>query len=147
MGVDLVDIPRMERTLTGRWSRTFVSRVFSEEEIGACRRSSRPAEAFAARFAAKEALAKALGTGFSRGITPGKILVRGGERSQPSIELTGAALEVATSMNVTSIHVSLTHTGSAACAMVVVEGGGGGDIFAGLHAPSKGALQPNHGRS
>lgn len=122
VGVDLVDIRRMERTLSGRWSRTFVSRVFSEEEIGVCRRSSRPPEAFAARFAAKEALAKALGTGFSRGITPGKILVRGGERSQPSIELTGAALKVATSMNVTSICVSLTHTRSAACAMVVVEG-------------------------
>jgi holo-[acyl-carrier protein] synthase len=122
VGVDLVDVPRMERTLSGRWAKRFISRVFSEEEIGACRRSSRPPQAFAARFAAKEALAKALGTGFSRGIGPGTILVRGGERRQPSIELIGAALAVATSMNVASIHVSLTHTDSGACAVVVVEG-------------------------
>lgn len=121
VGVDLVEVSRLERTLGRRWATTFVSRVFSEEEIAACRKSARPAEAFAARFAAKEALAKALGTGFSKGISPATILVKGTERNRPSLQLVGAALEVARSLNVASIHLSLTHTTQSACAMVVLE--------------------------
>ena len=121
VGVDLVEISRLERTLCRRWAKTFVARVFSEEEISTCRSSPRPAEAFAARFAAKEALAKALGTGFSRGITPATIHIQGTERSRPSIQLVGAALDVAKSMNVASIHLSLSHTARSACAMVVLE--------------------------
>ena len=121
VGVDLVDIDRMERLLAQKWSERFVSRVFTPEEIASCRVSPFPAQCFAARFAAKEALVKALGTGFSRGIRPAHIDLRGGERNRPSIRLTGAARSVADSMNAGQIHVSLTHTRSAACAVVLVE--------------------------
>ena len=85
VGVDLVDVRRMERALNCRWGKRFVAKVFSEEEIAACRNAPQPAQGYAARFAAKEALAKALGTGFSRGVSPSRIVVRGGERRQPSI--------------------------------------------------------------
>lgn len=121
VGVDLVDVSRMERVLARRWADRFIERVFTHEEIAACRTWAHPAQGYAARFAAKEALAKALGTGFTRGITPRRIRVRGGERSQPKIELIGAALEVAKTMRVASIHVSLSHTETSACAVVVVE--------------------------
>jgi holo-[acyl-carrier protein] synthase len=121
IGVDLVQVPRMERALTSPWAERFVARVFAPEEIAVCRQAPRPAESFSARFAAKEALSKALGTGFSRGVTPLTIVVHGGERSRPSIELRAQALELARSMNATTIHVSLSHISGIACAYVVME--------------------------
>jgi holo-[acyl-carrier protein] synthase len=121
VGVDLVEVPRMQRILERPWARRFVERVFCPEEIAVCDGAARPAEAYAARFAAKEAVAKALGTGFSRGITPAAIVVRGGERTRPTISLQAKALILAESMNVSDIHVSLTHTASDASAMVVIE--------------------------
>jgi holo-[acyl-carrier protein] synthase len=124
IGVDLVDVPRMERALTSSWAGRFITRVFAPEEIAACERAPRPGESFAARFAAKEALTKALGTGFSRGVAPRMIVVRGGERTRPSIELRCKALELARSMKVTAIHVSLSHIQQIACAYVVVETNG-----------------------
>jgi holo-[acyl-carrier protein] synthase len=121
IGVDLVDVPRMERALTSPWADRFITRVFSPEEIAICEHAPKPAESFAARFAAKEALAKALGTGFSRGVAPVMIVVQGGERTRPSLELRGKALEVARSLRVARIHVSLTHIPRIACAQVVLE--------------------------
>jgi holo-[acyl-carrier protein] synthase len=121
VGVDLVEVRRMERALNCRWGKRFVAKVFSGEEIASCENAAQPAQGYAARFAAKEALAKALGTGFSRGIAPSRIVVQGGERSQPSIALIGKAQKLAESMQVTAIHVSLTHTPQTACAFVVVE--------------------------
>ncbi len=113
--MDLVEIARVERVLRSRAAERFINRVFSPEEISTCRQAARPAECFAARFAAKEAVTKALGTGFSHGISPGMILVRGGERTRPRIELAGNALELSVSLRLTSVHVSLTHTMHGAC--------------------------------
>ncbi|MEI8183192.1 MAG: holo-ACP synthase [Desulfomonile sp.] len=121
IGVDIVEVARMEKILQQRWATKFVSRVFSPEEIASCRKAAQPAQAFAARFAAKEAFSKALGTGFSRGISPSGIHVCGGDGSQPTIHLTGAALLTAEAMNVGPVHVSLTHTPLTACAFVVAE--------------------------
>lgn len=121
IGVDLVDIPRMERTLKARWAERFLARVFSPEEIAICERAPDIAEAYAARFAAKEAVAKALGSGFSRGVAPAHILIRGGERARPTIELMGVALNLAQSMGVGRIHLSFTHARESACAFAVVE--------------------------
>lgn len=122
VGIDLVDVSRMDRVLNGRSARRFVEKVFTEEEIVICGTAAHPAQAYAARFAAKEALAKALGTGFYRGVTPGQITVVGGERRRPTIRLTGPALKQAQAMRVTAIHVSLTHTAQSAAATVIVEG-------------------------
>ena len=121
VGVDLVSVPRMERILARSQSGRFVDRVFSEEEAEACRATAHPSQGFAARFAAKEALVKAIGTGFSKGVTPSQISVKGNENQRPTLELRGRAREIADSMSVTGIHVSLTHTRDTACAFVVVE--------------------------
>lgn len=121
VGVDLVDVHRMERVLRCRWGARFIARVFSDEEIAVCSSTPQPAQGYAARFAAKEALAKSLGTGFSKGVSPGRIVVRGGERRPPHIMLLGKTQELAESMHVTAIHVSLSHTPQTACAMVVLE--------------------------
>lgn len=121
VGVDLVCVRRMERSLRSARAWRFKERVFSREEIETCEAAPNPTQRFAARFAAKEAVAKAMGTGFSRGVTPGRILVQGGEREQPRIVLTDKALDLARSMNVATIHLSLTHTAGNACAVVVVE--------------------------
>jgi len=121
VGVDLVEVPRMQRILERPWARRFIERVFCPEEIAACERAARPAEAYAARFAAKEAVVKALGTGFSKGITPAAIVVCGGERTRPTIRLQFKALALAESENISEIHVSLTHTAGGACAVVVIE--------------------------
>ena len=109
VGVDIVEISRMGRLLRSPWAEIFVNRVFSQEEIRACRESAHPAEGFSARFAAKEA------------VSPDQIIVKGGEHAQPSIILEGYALEIAESMQVGKIHVSLTHSRNAACAFVVIE--------------------------
>ena len=122
IGVDLVEIPRMQRILDRPWARRFIERVFRPEEITVCEKAARPVEAYAARFAAKEAVVKAFGTGFSRGITPAAIEVKGGERTPPTIRLQANALALADSMNVSGVHVSLTHTAGVACAVVVIEG-------------------------
>ena len=121
VGVDLVEVTRMERALASRWAQRFLDKVFSAEEQTVCNSSPSPAQSYAARFAAKEALAKALGTGFSKGIAPKRISVSGGERSQPKLFLRGPALSTAQTMNVGPIHVSLTHTRTFASAFVTVE--------------------------
>ena len=124
VGVDLVQVHRMERSLQSPWAERLKGRIFSSEEIEACEAGPNSVQRYAARFAEKEALAKALGTGFSRGVTPGGIVISGGERERPRITLKDKALDLARSMNASTIHVSLSHTDESACAVVVVELGG-----------------------
>ena len=121
VGVDIVEVPRMERAVNSRWARRFVSRVFSEEERAVCEGMAYPAQGYAARFAAKEAVVKALGTGFSRGVRPNMVHVRGGERQRPWILLIGKALEAARRLRAGRIHLSLTHTPISACAFIILE--------------------------
>jgi len=121
VGIDMVEVSRMDRTLKSPWAKKFFARVFSQEEVNACLRNTSPAQAFSTRFAAKEALAKALGTGFSRGVSPLNIVVHGGEKQPPKIELFGPAMIEAGSRGVCAIHVSLSHTSTTACAVVIVE--------------------------
>ncbi|MFC1835393.1 holo-ACP synthase [Thermodesulfobacteriota bacterium] len=121
MGVDLVPVGRMERILERSSAKRFLQKVFSPEEIRACLAAASPAQSFAARFAAKEAFSKAIGTGFTRGVSPRGISVAGGDREAPSIILTGGARAMAQRLNASKIHLSLTHTKESACAFVVVE--------------------------
>ena len=80
------------------------------------------AESFAARFAAKEAGAKALGTGISRGVTWNEFQVARNPGGRPVLELRGRAALLAKELGVRAISLSLTHTGSLAMATVVMEG-------------------------
>ena len=120
VGLDLADPARIGRALSRHPSLEL--RLFTEEERRVCRGASAPVLSFAARFAAKEAALKALGTGWSRGIKWTDVEVLGGEREPPRLFLTGKALEVMQTLGATRAHVSLSHEKTMAGAVVVLEG-------------------------
>ncbi len=119
LGVDLVEVDRMEQIL-GR-TPSFKEKVFSEEERAYCDRQKRPAMHYAARFAAKEAVVKALGCGFTSGVSVRDVEVRRSSVGRPEAVLTGRAQEVASEQGVTEIPLSLSHTrtDAIACAMAL----------------------------
>ena len=121
LGVDIVEIERMRRIL-GR-SPAFAERVFSQAERAYCDSKANAATHYALRFAAKEAVVKALGTGFSDGIWVRDIEVERAKSGKPSVRLSGRALEVARDQGVRDISISLsyTHTDAVACAMAITE--------------------------
>ena len=119
LGVDIVEIERMKSILERRPS--FAEQVFSPEECAYCDKAASPATHYALRFAAKEAVVKALGTGFSDGIWVHDIEVERDKNGRPSVKLSGRALEVAEEQGVRDLSLSLsyTHTDAVACAMAV----------------------------
>jgi holo-[acyl-carrier protein] synthase len=120
VGVDLCDVDRIRRTLT----RTpgFATRVFTQAEQDYCRRARDPAERFAARFAAKEAVLKALAAGV--GACPLRDIEVVRERSgAPAVVLHGAAAALAAERGVAGWRVSLTHTRTMAEAVAVALAG------------------------
>src|SRR5206468_212222 len=88
IGVDLVNIPRM-RDVIDRWQDRFLRRVFTEQEIAYCRARRDPVPHFAARFAAKEAALKALGTGLRLGVSWRELEVQREGGQAPTLVLTG----------------------------------------------------------
>lgn len=120
LGTDLIEIERIQQSLD-RFGERFAQKVFTEGEIAYCQRKKHSAESFASRFAAKEAAAKALGTGISRGITWKEIEVRRKPGERPTLHLSGRAAELAAAMGVRDVHLSLTHSREVAMAVVVAE--------------------------
>ncbi|WP_165171820.1 holo-ACP synthase [Adlercreutzia sp. ZJ242] len=121
LGVDIVEIERVRRILARTPS--FAHRVFSEAEQAYCDGKADPAVHYATRFAAKEAVVKALGTGFAEGVGVRDIEVRRTSKGRPYVVLTGRAREVAREQGVREIPLSLsfTHTEAVACAMAITE--------------------------
>lgn len=111
IGVDIVDLARFDRAI----SRTprLVTRLFAERERGL------PAHSLAARFAAKEALIKALGG--SDGVSWQNVELVADEAGDPGFELHGAVAETVAARGITALHVSMTHDAGVACAFVVAE--------------------------
>ncbi len=120
-GVDLIEVARIAHSIE-RYGERFLRRVYTDHEIAYCRGRRVSAESFAARFAAKEAGAKALGTGISRGVTWNEFEVARKPGGRPVLELRGRAALLAEELGVRAISLSLTHTGSLAMATVVMEG-------------------------
>jgi len=120
VGTDLVEIDRVERSIS-RFGERFLGKIFTPGEIAYCRHRKTAAESFAARFAAKEAGAKALGTGISRGIGWKEIEVRRQPGERPTLHLSGRAAEWAERMGVDAISLSLTHSRNLAMAVVIME--------------------------
>jgi holo-[acyl-carrier protein] synthase len=120
IGVDLMEPARLERSLAEHGDR-FEERVFTPGEIADCTDRADRAQALAARFAAKEACLKALGTGWAEGLGFSQIEVVRAENGRPEIRLNGRAAERADEIGVKSIHVSLTHQPTMAAAVVVLE--------------------------
>ncbi len=121
LGTDLIEIDRIDDSIR-RFGNRFLNRVFTPEEIAFCLRKRSSAESFAARFAAKEAGAKALGTGISRGIAWREIEVRRRAGEAPTLHWSGRAAERAAKMGVRRTSLSLSHSRQAAIAVVLVEG-------------------------
>ena len=119
LGIDIVEIPRMRRILERTPS--FARRCFSEAECDYCFSTMDPAKGFAARFAAKEAVVKALGCGFSEGIGVRDIEVARNSRGRPQAVLHGRAAEVAAELGIDEIALSMSHTenDAVACAMAL----------------------------
>lgn len=118
LGIDLAEVSRV-RDLLERYGERFKQRTFTEGERAYCDRNADPAMHFAVRFAAKEAVAKALGTGFADGVSWLDIEVLRAESGQPSIALHGGAAEKAAELGIAKILVTLTHTRETAAASVV----------------------------
>lgn len=123
LGSDLAEVSRVERTIS-QFGERFLSRIYSVREREYALSKANSAERFAARFAAKEAGMKAIGTGWSQGVTWHDFEVVNAPSGRPSLRLTGKAQQIADRMGVKQISLSLTHTASLAFAVVILEDGG-----------------------
>ena len=121
LGIDVCEIARIEKAI--RDNENFLSRYFTAEERAyLTRRGNTAAQSAAAMFAAKEAVAKALGTGFSGGVMPWNISVVHDEKGAPAAELTGAAKERLEQIGGAGVRISLSHEGDSAIAFAVIGG-------------------------
>jgi holo-[acyl-carrier protein] synthase len=122
VGVDLVDVPRFERVAT-RHGGGFVERILTPEEIADCASARRPFEQQAARFAAREALLKALGTGLVGGMAWRDVrVVRGAGPGVFGVEMSGGVRDTAEALGVRRVHLALCCTRTIAAASVILEG-------------------------
>jgi holo-[acyl-carrier protein] synthase len=119
LGCDLLDVERVEQKL--REDSGLAVSLFTPFEIAYCEGKHHPAQHFAARFAAKEALLKALGTGWRDGLSWREIEIRRDDLGRPVIALSGKVEQLAREQRVARVHVSLTHTAAYAAATVILE--------------------------
>jgi holo-[acyl-carrier protein] synthase len=119
-GVDIVEIDRI-RNMADRLKGRFIRRVFTPQEQRYCTERRDPSPHFAARFAAKEALFKALGTGWAKGVSWHDCEVLREDSEAPVLVLHGEARKRSERMGVCRVHLSLSHTEQWAVAMVVLE--------------------------
>lgn len=121
IGTDITEVPRIAAKLVK--GDGFRNLVFTPFEISYCEKQATPAESYAARFAAKEALLKAFGTGWGNGgVNFDEIEVRNDTAGKPEIFLIGNGASKYELLGIKKIWVSLSHEKSAAVAMVIVEG-------------------------
>ena len=120
VGIDLVEIERIE-TAYKKFGAKFLERLLTPEEATYCLSHKNPGPYIAARFAAKEAVSKAFGTGIGRSIGWKNIEVRHKESGQPYISFNGKAMELFTTVKANVIHLSLSHTNSNAVAVAILE--------------------------
>src|SRR3984885_5838830 len=120
MGTDLIETRRVQESID-RFGERFLERIFTAGEIAYCMRKKNAAESFAARFAAKEAGAKALGTGISRGVSWKEFEVKREPGQRPELHLSGRAAEIARELGVSRMSLSLTHSREMSMAVVVAE--------------------------
>jgi holo-[acyl-carrier protein] synthase len=121
-GIDLAEIGRIRQSID-RYGTRFLNRIYTAAEQAYCLRKRNSAESFAARFAAKEAGAKALGTGISHGVSWLEIEVVREPSGKPTIKYHGRAAQIAARLSVAHAALSITHTADLAMASVVLENG------------------------
>ncbi len=121
VGLDIVEVERLSKVMA-RQSR-FAGRVFTPRERDDCMKRSRPDRSFAARFAAKEAAMKALGTGWGRGVGWRDVEIAGGVGDSPQLFFHGGARSKLEALGATKALLSLTHEGKMAAAVVILVSG------------------------
>lgn len=117
LGVDIVDVKNM-RDIIER-TPSFVDKNFSQQEIEYCKKSTRFAEHFSTHFAAKEAVLKALGCGFAKGVSTNDIEVFHNKNGKPYVVLSGKTKEISEDNNVVDVPISLSFTNSEAVAVAI----------------------------
>ncbi len=121
LGLDLTRIERMQEMLDRRGTR-FTERVFTAAERAYCeRRAARRAQHYAGRFAVKEAVMKALGTGWARGVRWRDIEVVRAPGAAPALELHGRTAELARARGIARFHITITHDAGIAAAVAIAE--------------------------
>jgi holo-[acyl-carrier protein] synthase len=121
IGVDIVEVPRVQRLLS-RYGDRFAARTLSVPEWAGYRTSRNPALYLASRFAAKEAFAKAMGTGLRSPVSLTSIGITHDEQGKPQLQLEGDLERLLAARGIEQRHLTLSHERSLACAFVVLEG-------------------------
>ena len=119
-GIDVIEIARIQQS-SDRFGQRFLDRIFTASEQAYCMRKRRSAESFAARFAAKEAGAKALGTGISHGVGWLEIEVVRFPGGRPGLRFYGRASQFAARLGATRASLSITHSTELSMASVILE--------------------------
>lgn len=119
-GIDLVKIERIEKIIK-KWGDNFTSRIFTNLEQEYCEEKGNKYQSYAGKFAAKEALLKALGLGL-RGVNWKEIEIENNELGQPIIEISGKLKDIALEKEVNKYFISISHTKDYAVAQVILEG-------------------------
>ena len=119
-GVDLAEVARIRASIE-RFGTRFTGRIFTAAEIAYVERKANRFERYAARFAAKEAGMKAIGTGWKRGVTWHDFEVTNLPSGKPTLKLHGVAAEFAKRLNVRQVSLSITHTAELGMAHVILE--------------------------
>jgi holo-[acyl-carrier protein] synthase len=119
-GIDMAEVPRIAESIR-RFGNRFLRRVFTEGEIQYCDSKANRTERYAARFAAKEAGMKALGTGWNRGVRWRDVEVTRQPGGRPTLVFHGKAAEFATRLGTVHVALSLSHTAEHAIAQVILE--------------------------
>ena len=119
IGIDTIEVPRIQKQLTQ--SERFKERILTKHEITYCESKKNKAQNYAARFAAKEAFFKALGTGWRGGLGFNQVEIINDKLGKPQIRLYGKAKLLIEEKGITDIHVSLTHLKDTASSIVILE--------------------------
>ena len=119
-GIDIAEVPRVRRSIE-RFGNRFLERIYTVGEMRYCDSKANRAERYAARFAAKEAAMKALGTGWSRGVRWRDCEVTRLAGGRPAIAFHGKASEIAAKLGVKNAALSISHTAEQAIAQVILE--------------------------
>ena len=120
IGIDMEDVERMQLVID-RHGQRFLHKVYTPREIAYVEDKANRYERYAARFAAKEAAMKALGTGWNKGVQWKDLEIVSGPGGCPSLRLAGGALSRAMQMGYRRAHVSMSHTRRTAIAQVIIE--------------------------
>ncbi len=120
IGIDIVKVARLDNTIN-KLGEKFLQKVFLPEEVSYCQSKPYPAIHFAARFAAKEALSKAIKTGFTQGVCPKQIEIVKAKNGNVSLKLHGITKKICAELAIKHLHLSISHEKEMAIAQVLAE--------------------------